>query len=272
MINKYQETAAYLSQYVEAPIRWGIILGTGLGSLTEKIDIRHRIPYSQIPHFPVSTVEGHSGELVFGYLGGHYVMALNGRFHYYEGYGMDQVTFPVRVMKFLGIERMIVSNAAGGVNPEHEIGDIMLISDHINMIPEHPLRGCNLDELGPRFVDMKDCYNPAMRALAHKIADDAGYKVCEGVYLALQGPTFETQAEYMMISRVGGDAVGMSTVPEVIVARHMGIEVFGVSVITDLGLPGKMVNVSHEEVQEIGRKVTPRVIHIVSELVRLWED
>ena len=148
----------------------------------------------------------------------------------------------------------------------------MLISDHINMIPEHPLRGRNLDELGPRFVDMKDCYNPAMRALAHKIADDAGYKVCEGVYLALQGPTFETQAEYMMISRVGGDAVGMSTVPEVIVARHMGIEVFGVSVITDLGLPGKMVNVSHEEVQEIGRKVTPRVIHIVSELVRLWED
>ena len=268
MLEKLKETAEFLGRYADQPIEWAVILGTGLGDLVTEIDVRHRIPYSQIPHFPVSTVEGHSGEMIFGYLGGKYIMALNGRFHYYEGYPMDKVTYPVRVMKLMGIRRLVVSNAAGGINPAHRIGDIMIINDHINMIPEHPLRGKNIDELGPRFVDMKDAYNPAMIRRAKEIAAENGIEVCEGVYLALQGPTFETQAEYLMVSRLGGDAVGMSTVPEVIVARHMGIEVFGVSIITDLGLPGKMANVSHEEVQAIGRTATPKVMKIVKELIR----
>ena len=271
MLEKLKETAEFLGRYADQPIEWAVILGTGLGDLVTEIDIRHRIPYSQIPHFPVSTVEGHSGEMIFGYLGGKYIMALNGRFHYYEGYPMDKVTYPVRVMKLMGIRRLVVSNAAGGINPAHRIGDIMIINDHINMIPEHPLRGKNIDELGPRFVDMKDAYNPAMIRRAKEIAAENGIEVCEGVYLALQGPTFETQAEYLMVSRLGGDAVGMSTVPEVIVARHMGIEVFGVSIITDLGLPGKMANVSHEEVQAVGRTATPKVMKIVKELIRTFE-
>ncbi len=271
MLEKLKETAEFLGRYADQPIEWAVILGTGLGDLVTEIDVRHRIPYSQIPHFPVSTVEGHSGEMIFGYLGGKYIMALNGRFHYYEGYPMDKVTYPVRVMKLMGIRRLVVSNAAGGINPAHRIGDIMIINDHINMIPEHPLRGKNIDELGPRFVDMKDAYNPAMIRRAKEIAAENGIEVCEGVYLALQGPTFETQAEYLMVSRLGGDAVGMSTVPEVIVARHMGIEVFGVSIITDLGLPGKMANVSHEEVQAVGRTATPKVMKIVKELIRTFE-
>ena len=271
MLEKLKETAEFLGRYADQPIEWAVILGTGLGNLVTEIDVRHRIPYSQIPHFPVSTVEGHSGEMIFGYLGGKYIMALNGRFHYYEGYPMDKVTYPVRVMKLMGIRRLVVSNAAGGINPAHRIGDIMIINDHINMIPEHPLRGKNIDELGPRFVDMKDAYNPAMIRRAKEIAAENGIEVCEGVYLALQGPTFETQAEYLMVSRLGGDAVGMSTVPEVIVARHMGIEVFGVSIITDLGLPGKMANVSHEEVQAVGRTATPKVMKIVKELIRTFE-
>lgn len=271
MLEKLKETAEFLGRYADQPIEWAVILGTGLGDLVTEIDVRHRIPYSQIPHFPVSTVEGHSGEMIFGYLGGKYIMALNGRFHYYEGYPMDKVTYPVRVMKLMGIRRLVVSNAAGGINPAHRIGDIMIINDHINMIPEHPLHGKNIDELGPRFVDMKDAYNPAMIRRAKEIAAENGIEVCEGVYLALQGPTFETQAEYLMVSRLGGDAVGMSTVPEVIVARHMGIEVFGVSIITDLGLPGKMANVSHEEVQAVGRTATPKVMKIVKELIRTFE-
>ena len=271
MLEKLKETAEFLGHYADQPIEWAVILGTGLGDLVTEIDVRHRIPYSQIPHFPVSTVEGHSGEMIFGYLGGKYIMALNGRFHYYEGYPMDKVTYPVRVMKLMGIRRLVVSNAAGGINPAHRIGDIMIINDHINMIPEHPLRGKNIDELGPRFVDMKDAYNPAMIRRAKEIAAENGIEVCEGVYLALQVPTFETQAEYLMVSRLGGDAVGMSTVPEVIVARHMGIEVFGVSIITDLGLPGKMANVSHEEVQAVGRTATPKGMKIVKELIRTFE-
>lgn len=271
MLEKLKETAEFLGRYADQPIEWAVILGTGLGDLVTEIDVRHRIPYSQIPHFPISTVEGHSGEMIFGYLGGKYIMALNGRFHYYEGYPMDKVTYPVRVMKLMGIRRLVVSNAAGGINPAHRIGDIMIINDHINMIPEHPLRGKNIDELGPHFVDMKDAYNPAMIRRAKEIAAENGIEVCEGVYLALQGPTFETQAEYLMVSRLGGDAVGMSTVPEVIVARHMGIEVFGVSIITDLGLPGKMANVSHEEVQAVGRTATPKVMKIVKELIRTFE-
>ncbi len=270
MLEKIKETAEFLGRYAEKPIEWGVILGTGLGDLVSEIDVRKRIPYNEIPNFPVSTVEGHSGEMVFGYLGGKYIMALNGRFHFYEGYSMDKVTYPVRVMKLMGIDRLVVSNASGGVNPAHKIGDIMIITDHINMIPEHPLRGKNMAELGPRFVDMKDAYNPKMVAAAKKIAADNGIEVCEGVYLALQGPTFETQAEYLMVSRLGGDAVGMSTVPEVIVARHMGIEVFGVSVITDLGLPGKMANVSHEEVQAVGKTATPKVMKIVKELIKTF--
>ena len=266
MLEKLKETAEFLGRYADQPIEWAVILGTGLGDLVTEIDVRHRIPYSQIPHFPVSTVEGHSGEMIFGYLGGKYIMALNGRFHYYEGYPMDKVTYPVRVMKLMGIRRLVVSNAAGGINPAHRIGDIMIINDHINMIPEHPLRGKNIDELGPRFVDMKDAYNPAMIRRAKEIAAENGIEVCEGVYLALQGPTFETQAEYLYFKAIGGDAAGMSTVPEVIVARHMSLPVFGVSVITNCGLSDEVGD--HEDVQRQGKKAGVKMAKLFMEMLK----
>ncbi|MCK5907409.1 MAG: purine-nucleoside phosphorylase, partial [Flavobacteriales bacterium] len=214
-----------------------------------------------------STVEGHSGALYLGTLGGKKVIAMKGRFHYYEGYTMQEVTFPVRVFKMLGIDKLVVSNACGGTNPNFKIGDIMLINDHIMMMPEHPLRGKNIDELGPRFVDMSDAYDKSMITKAHAIAKDLGYETQEGVYLALQGPTFETPAEYVMVTNMGADAVGMSTAPEVIVAKHMSMTVFGISVITDLGVAGQVMEASHEEVQEVARQTTPKMVAIVTELI-----
>ena len=267
MLRKIQETADFIkSKWGEQP-EFGIILGSGLGQLADDMQADVIIPYEDIPNFPVSTVEGHAGALYLGTIGGKKVVAMKGRFHYYEGYTMQEVTFPVRVMKLLGIEKLIVSNACGGTNPNFEIGDIMLINDHIMMMPEHPLRGKNLDELGPRFVDMSDAYDKGMIVKAHAIAKNLGYKTQEGVYLALQGPTFETPAEYVMVTNMGADAVGMSTAPEVIVAKHMSMTVFGISVITDLGVVGKIIEASHDEVQEVAKQATPKMVAIVTELI-----
>ena len=267
MLNKIKETVDFIkSKWGEQP-EFGIILGSGLGQLADDMEADVILPYEDIPNFPVSTVEGHSGALYLGTLGGKKVVAMKGRFHYYEGYTMQEVTFPVRVFKMLGIENLIVSNACGGTNPDFEIGDIMLINDHIMMMPEHPLRGKNIDELGPRFVDMSDAYDKGMISKAHAIAKSLGYKTQEGVYLALQGPTFETPAEYVMVTNMGADAVGMSTAPEVIVAKHMSMTVFGISVITDLGVAGKIIEASHEEVQEVAKQATPKMVSIVTELI-----
>lgn len=244
----------------------GIILGTGLGGLVKEIQVEHSISYEKIPNFPVSTVEGHSGKLIFGTLGGKKVVAMQGRFHYYEGYTMQQVTFPVRVMKFLGIKTLFVSNASGGMNPDFEIGEIMIINDHINLFP-NPLIGKNINELGPRFPDMSQAYDKNLIAKAHAIAKRNNIKVSEGVYVGLTGPTLETPAEYKYVRIIGGDAVGMSTVPEVIVARHMGLPCFAISICTDLGVPGKIVETTHEDVQRVAAIQEPKMTLIMKTLI-----
>ncbi len=266
MLERIQETAAFLKQKMHTHPETAIILGTGLGSLVNDITDAYEINYADIPNFPLSTVEGHSGKLIFGKLGGVDIMAMQGRFHFYEGYGMKEVTFPVRVMRELGIKTLFVSNAAGGMNPEFSIGDLMIITDHINFFPEHPLRGKNIP-YGPRFPDMGEAYDRELIKKADAIAAEMGIKVQHGVYLGTQGPTFETPAEYKMFHIMGADAVGMSTVPEVIVARHCGIRVFGVSVITDLGLEGQVVEVSHEEVQKAADAAQPKMTAIMRELI-----
>lgn len=242
-----------------------IILGTGLGKLVDEITDKYEIHYQDIPNFPVSTVEGHSGKLIFGKLGDKDIMAMQGRFHYYEGYTMKEVTFPVRVMKELGIKMLFVSNASGGMNPEFEIGDLMIITDHINHFPEHPLRGANI--YGDRFPDMSEAYSAELIAKARQIAAEKNIPVREGIYIGTQGPTFETPAEYKMFRILGADAVGMSTVPEVIVANHCKIKVFGMSIITDLGVEGKIVEVSHEDVQIAANRVQPLMTAIMRELI-----
>lgn len=268
MLQKITETADYLRPLINTQPKVGIILGTGLGNLATQITERVEFPYETIPNFPVSTVQGHSGKLILGKLGGIDVLAMQGRFHYYEGYQMKDVTFAVRVMHALGIETLFVSNASGGVNPDFEIGELMIITDHINMFPEHPLRGKNYDELGPRFPDMHDVYDRDLIEKAKQIAQQHNIRVAEGVYVGTQGPTFETPAEYKYFRIIGGDAVGMSTVPEVIVAHHCGMRVFGMSIITDLGVEGKIVEVSHEEVQQIGDAKQPYMTLIMTELIK----
>ena len=267
MLEQIKETAAWIEQHTQLRPQTAIVLGTGLGHLAAEIDVVDDFPYQDIPNFPISTVEGHSGRLLFGRLGGKEVMALEGRFHYYEGYNMKQVTFPVRVMYELGIKNLFVSNAAGGTNPDFEIGDLMLITDHINFLPEHPLHGPNFPT-GPRFPDMHEAYDHELLDMARSIAKEKGIKTVEGVYLATQGPTYETPAEYKMYRIFGADAVGMSTVPEVIVAHHCGIRTFGVSIITDLGVEGKIVEVSHEEVQQAANAVQPLMAEIFREMIR----
>ncbi len=244
-----------------------IILGTGLGQLASEITDSYEFPYQDIPNFPVSTVEGHAGKLIFGKLGGKDIMAMDGRFHYYEGYSMKEVTFPERVMYELGIKTLFVSNASGGMNPAFSIGDLMIINDHINFFPEHPLHGPNFPT-GPRFPDMHEAYDHNLIALADEIAKEQGVKLQHGVYVGVQGPTFETPAEYHMYRILGGDAVGMSTVPEVIVARHCGIKVFGISIITDLGGFDVPVQVSHEEVQKAAKGAEPKMTEIMREMIR----
>ena len=267
MLEKISETAEYILNAVGDAPDTAVILGTGLGDLVNHIDIKKEIPYSEIPNFPVSTVEGHSGKLIFGNLGGKYIMAMQGRFHYYEGYDMKQVTFPVRVMQKLGVKRLFVSNAAGGMNKEFQVGDVMVITDHINLFPENPLRGKNYDELGPRFPAMTEAYSLGLIRMADDIAREEGIRLMHGVYVGTAGPTFETPAEYEYFRIIGGDAVGMSTVPEVIVANHAGMTVFGVSVITDLG--GKDIKEvpTHEEVQKAAVKAQPVMTHIIKEML-----
>jgi purine-nucleoside phosphorylase len=267
MLEKIKQTADYLQSKVSDMPKTAIILGTGLGALVEHIEDKQYIPYAEIPNFPLSTVEGHSGNLIFGTLGGKRVMAMQGRFHYYEGYDMKQVTFPVRVMKALGVETLFVSNAAGGMNKDFKVGDVMIITDHINLFPENPLRGKNYAELGPRFPAMTEPYDKKLIALADQIAKDSNIRVVHGVYVGTPGPTFETPAEYEYFRIIGGDAVGMSTVPEVIVAKHADMKVFGISVITDLG--GKDITEvpTHEEVQKAAEYAQPKVVAIMKELV-----
>ncbi|MFA5034050.1 MAG: purine-nucleoside phosphorylase [bacterium] len=245
----------------------GIILGTGLGRLAGSIKVETSIPYNKIPDFPISTVESHKGRLLFGTLGGKKVVAMQGRFHYYEGYSMQEVTFPVRVLKALGCKIMVVSNAAGGINPLFNRGDVMLISDHINFFPEHPLRGKNDDSIGPRFPDMLNIYDRDLLALAEKVALEQRIPVRKGVYLGLQGPCFETPAEYRMIKILGADAVGMSTVPEVIVARHCGLKVIGMSIITDMGLPDILEPVSAAVVIKAANEAEPKLAKLVEAIV-----
>lgn len=269
MWNKVQETVKFLKNKGISSPDYGIILGTGLGNLADKIDTDIAIPYEEIPNFPVSTVAGHSGELIFGSIGDKKVLAMRGRFHYYEGWSMDQTVFPVRVMKYLGIENLIVSNASGGVNPEFKVGDIMIISDHINLMPFHPLHGKNEERFGPRFVDMHEAYSKIMITKMERIAAKMNIPIRKGIYLALQGPTFETPAEYKMVKNMGADAVGMSTVPEVIVAKHMSMNCFGISVITDLGIEGVVEAVSHEAVQNVARTTEKIVGKLVEEFVKL---
>jgi purine-nucleoside phosphorylase len=266
MLAKIQETASFIRERMPSNPETAIILGTGLGSLVNEIKDKHIIKYEDIPNFPISTVEGHSGRLIFGKLGNKDIMAMQGRFHYYEGYSMKEVTFPVRVMRELGIKTLFVSNAAGGMHPDFEIGDLMIITDHINFFPEHPLRGKNID-YGPRFPDMSEPYSRQLIKQAKEIATEKRIRVVEGVYVGVSGPTFETPAEYKMYRNLGGDAVGMSTVPEVIVAKHCGIRVFGMSVITDLGVEGKIVEVTHEEVQAAADKAQPFMTEIMRELI-----
>ena len=242
-------------------------MGTGLGQLASEITDSYDFPYSEIPNFPVSTVEGHAGKLIFGKLGGKDIMAMKGRFHFYEGYDMKEVTFPVRVMYELGIETLFVSNASGGMNSDFKIGDLMVINDHINFFPEHPLHGKNFPT-GPRFPDMHEAYDRKLIAKADEIAKEKGIQLMHGVYMGVQGPTFETPAEYRMYRLMGADAVGMSTVPEVIVARHCGIKVFGISIITDLGGFDAPVEVSHEEVQKAANEAQPRMTEIMREMIR----
>lgn len=267
MWEKVHETVSYIQSKINLKPEYGVILGSGLGGFTEDIKIEFTLPYSDIPNFPVSTVQGHKGALVFGSIGDKKVLAMQGRFHFYEGYDMKEVTFPVRVMKYLGVEKLIVSNASGGVNNNYEVGSIVIIKDHINMMPEHPLRGKNEERFGPRFVNMSEPYSRKMIVKAKELANQLGITVHDGIYMGLQGPTFETLAEYKMVKILGADCVGMSTVPEVIVACHMGMETFGISVITDMGNEDNIETVSHAEVLEAAKKAEPQVRNLIKELI-----
>ena len=268
MLSSLKQTVDFLNAKISAKPVAGIILGTGLGGLVNEIENQIAIPYNEIPNFPVSTVQGHSGKLIFGKLGGKSVVAMQGRFHFYEGYTMQQITFPVRVMSELGIQNLFLSNASGGVNPNFEIGELMVLTDHINLFPANPLIGKNEDALGPRFPDMSEPYDRKMIATAAEIAKSNNIKLSFGVYAGLSGPTFETPAEYKYVRIIGADTVGMSTVPEVIVARHMGLPCFAMSIVTDLGIEGKIVEVTHEEVQIVASKQEPKMTLIFKELIR----
>ena len=267
MLQIIKETADYLRGRIDEIPSTAIILGTGLGDLVDHMTDKIYIPYSEIPNFPISTVEGHSGNLIFGKLGAKKVIAMQGRFHYYEGYDMKQVTFPVRVFQALGVKTLFVSNAAGGMNKEFKVGDVMTITDHINLFPENPLRGRNYNELGTRFPAMTEAYDKNLIRMADEIAAEKGIRLMHGVYVGVTGPTFETPAEYEFFRVIGGDAVGMSTVPEVIVANHAGMRVYGISVITDLG--GKDITEvpTHEEVQKAAGIAQPKCLEIMKELI-----
>lgn len=267
MIEQIKESTSYIQSQTDIKPRFGIILGTGLGGLIEEIEVKTVIEYDNIPHFPVSTVESHHGRLIFGELAGSPVVAMQGRFHFYEGYSMQAVTFPVRVMKLLGIEKLLISNAAGGLNPDYKISELMIINDHINLLPTNPLTGKNLEEFGVRFPDMLETYDKGMIEQALKIADKLSFKAHQGVYVSVQGPNLETPAEYKFLRIIGSDAVGMSTVPEAIVARHMDLPTFAVSVITDLCYPEALKHVTVEEVIAAARAAEPKLTQLMKHLV-----
>jgi purine-nucleoside phosphorylase len=268
MLNNIKRTADFIKSRIgDFEPEVGIILGTGLGGLVKEIEVIKQLPYSNIPNFPISTLEFHSGRLIFGTLAGKKVVAMQGRLHYYEGYDMQQITFPVRVMKMLGIKTLFVSNASGALNPAFKKGDLMVIDDHINLQPTNPLVGSNDDELGPRFPDMSEPYDKALTEKALQIAVDNNITCHKGVYVAVTGPNLETRAEYRYLRIIGGDAVGMSTAPEVIVANHMGLPVFAISVLTDEGFPDTLKPVSIEEIIETARQAEPSMTHILKELI-----
>ena len=265
------EAVNYIRKHTKVRPEIGIILGTGLGGLVKEIRKEIVLDYDEIPHFPVSTVESHHGKLIFGTLGGKKVVAMQGRFHYYEGYTMQQVTFPVRVMSKkagLGVKTLLISNAAGGMNPQFKRGDLMLITDHINLQGDNPLIGPNDEEMGPRFPDMSEPYNNALMALAEQVAADLKIKLQRGVFVAVQGPNLETRAEYRFLRGAGANAVGMSTVPETIVAVHMGIKVLGISIITDECFPDTLKPVNVEEIIAVANKAEPKLTKIMKEVVK----
>ncbi|HEX4957886.1 MAG TPA: purine-nucleoside phosphorylase [Lacibacter sp.] len=268
ILKKIQETVAFIRQYYKESSQVGVVLGSGLGHFTDELQVEQEISYQEIPHFPVSTVEGHKGRLVFGRLGNKNVVVMAGRFHFYEGYSIQDVVYPIRVMKYLGIETLILSNAAGGVNPSYNVGELMIIKDHISQFSVNPLIGKNENAFGTRFPDMSEPYSKALIAKAKAIAATLHIDVKEGVYLSVTGPTFETRAEYKMIHVLGADAVGMSTVPEVIVARHMNIPCFAMSVITDIGIREEENVITHEEVLEAAQAAEPKMTAIVKQLVQ----
>ena len=267
MMQKIQEAVAYIKNIINAEPVAGIVLGSGLGNFAEEIKVKHEIAYGDIPHFPVSTVEGHKGKLIFGELSGKKVIAMAGRFHFYEGFPIQDIVFPIRVMKFLGIKTLFLSNAAGGTNPSFKVGDLMIIKDHISFFTPNPLVGKNVDALGPRFPDMSEPYSLVLINKAKKIAAEANIDIKEGVYIAVTGPTFETKAEYKFVNIMGADAVGMSTVQENITAVHMGLPVFAVSVITDLGMMEGNHSITHQEVLEAAKAAEPRLTHIFKALI-----
>jgi purine-nucleoside phosphorylase len=264
---KIQQAVKYIKDHISLQPQVGVILGTGLGKLIDDIEIKAEINYADIPHFPISTVESHSGKLIFGLIKDKMVVAMKGRFHYYEGYDMKEVTFPVRVMHQLGISQLIVSNAAGGLNPAYKIGEVMILDDHIDLFPENPLRGKNLDQFGVRFPDMSEPYDLELIEMGRKIAAENGVIAHEGVYAGVQGPNLETKAEYHYLRTIGADAVGMSTIPEVIVARHMDLPVFAISAITDLCSPGNIKKVSIAEVLAAAAKAEPGMALIIKQLI-----
>ena len=267
MLSKINTAVSFIQHLYATKPQVGIVLGSGLGSFTSEIVVEKEILYSDIPHFPISTVEGHSGKLIFGELGGKKVVAMAGRFHFYEGYGTDEVVFPIRVMKFLGIETLLVSNAAGGTNKHWKVGDLMIIKDHISQFTHNPLVGKNLTEFGPRFPDMSEPYKKVLIDKAKQIAATKNIFLREGVYFGVTGPTFETRAEYKMIELLGGDAVGMSTVQEVIAAVHMGLPVFAMSVITDIGIRDEENTITHDEVLQAAKDAEPKLTYIFAALI-----
>ncbi len=268
MLEQIKQTADYIKHRTQFEPEFGIVLGSGLGGLVNEIEIIHSIDYSDIPNFPVSTVEGHQGKMIFGMLSGRKVVAMQGRFHYYEGYGMEKVGFPIRVLKFLGIKKLLLSNASGGINTKYKIGDLMILNDHISLMPSNPLIGKNINELGPRFPDMSVPYDKEMIRVAKKAADTHGFVVHIGTYIAVTGPTFETPAEYRFMRVIGGDVVGMSTVPEVIVARHMDLPCFAISIITDLGGTDEPEVARHEDVLRVAAEAEKKMTRIIKDLIQ----
>ncbi|TMI75408.1 MAG: purine-nucleoside phosphorylase [Bacteroidetes bacterium] len=267
VLKELNQAVKFLQKQNKHTPQVGVVLGSGLSNFTGEIEIEKEIAYEKIPHFPISTVEGHKSKMIFGKLGGKRVVAMAGRFHFYEGYDIRDVIFPIRVMKLLGIETLLLSNAAGSVNPEYKVGDLMIINDHIGLFTPNPLIGKNVDELGPRFPDMSEPYKQKLIQKAKDIALANNYAVREGVYVAVTGPTFETRAEYKALLTLGADVVGMSTVQEAIVANHMGLDVFAMSVVTDIGIREDHSIITHEEVLEAARHAEPRLATIFKELI-----